>query len=217
VVRFQSTASILLFEINVNIYISVVEYNTHQLPCQHVCNTTVTPCKIQKCLTTSVVNFSAYLCVAASHFHLFTTQRFKHTVHVLLLTYIPSSLTPVQPVTYIQLSTFQITQVLLQFYFNDLGMVGRSIQGHGKAHYTLHAAHSLCMSSFVLKLKPKQVDIHAMQSIAHSTKLLSMRIPSTCEMYQVVIVDVVCPFFQWYNLPWLMHHGGVHHCLCSQK
>jgi len=39
---FKSTASILLFEINVNIYISVVEYNTHQCPAtclQHNCDT----------------------------------------------------------------------------------------------------------------------------------------------------------------------------------
>jgi len=91
----------------------------------------------------------------ASHFHLFTTQRFKHTVHVLLLTYIPSSLTPVQPVTYIpteHISNHSSPPPVLSM---DLGMVAGQFKVMAKPNYTLRAAHSLCMSSFVLKLKPK--------------------------------------------------------------
>jgi len=54
--------------------------------------------KFEKCLTTSMVNFSQYTqCDGNSS--LPTTLRFEHTAHVRLLTPLPSSLTPVQPVT----------------------------------------------------------------------------------------------------------------------
>ena len=129
----------------------------------------------------------------ANHFYLFTTQRFEHTVHVLLLTYIPSSLTPVQPVTYIpteHISNHSSPPQVLSMY---LGMVAGQFKVMAKPNYTLHTAHSLCMSSSVLKLKPTAG--LTCTAIAHSTKLLSMRIPSTCEMYQGGIVGV-CPLFQ---------------------
>jgi len=78
----------------------------------------------------------------------------------------------------------------LQFY-HDWGC-SRSIQGHGKAHYTLHAA-IMCMSSFVLKLKQRGLTCTCMQRIAHST-VTEYENSSTCEMYQGGIV--VCAFFQ---------------------
>jgi len=134
----------------------------------------------------------------ASHFHLFTTQRFEHTVHVLLLTYIPSSLTPV--------TTSHIHSNWAHFKslksssssINGFGDGSRSIQGHGKAQLYIACSPLIVYEFFCFKIKTKsRVDLYMpCKAIAHSTKLLSMRIPSTCEMYQGGIVGV-CPLFQW--------------------
>src|SRR5882762_8206674 len=129
----------------------------------------------------------------ASHFYLFTTQKFEHTVHVLLLTYIPSSLTLVQPVTYIPIEHISNHSSPPPVLSMDLGMVA----GHGKAQLYIACSPLIMYEFFCFKIKTKsRVDLYMpCKAIAHSTKLLSMRIPSTCEMYQGGIVGV-CPLFQ---------------------
>jgi len=81
---------------------------------------------------------------------------------------------------------------------NGFGDGSRSIQGHGKAQLYIACSPLIVYEFFCFKIKTKsRVDLYMpCKAIAHSTKLLSMRIPSTCEMYQGGIVGV-CPLFQW--------------------